>query len=123
MGDVFFSVRMLVITIVVAVFLQIKVGGMTLETRVHAWVQSNSAVDTLRDVSRGAVKMIRVGYKTVVNLIDARIAAGLSRDQTAGSRPWSLDLGGSDAFMKEQGRVTPPAGRGSAPDSGSAAED
>lgn len=102
MGDIFFAIRMLVVTIVIAVLMQIKIGDMTLETHAHSWVQSSSAVESLREIAQGGVRMIRVGYKTVVNLIDAKVGAGFNRDQMAGSRSLSLGLERSAAFEKEQ---------------------
>lgn len=131
MGDVLFAVRMLVITVVIAVFLQIKIGGMTLEARAHSWVQTSSAVETLREVSRGAVKMIRVGYKTAVNLIDANLSSGFNRDQMAGSRSLNFGSAGrSEAYERDQEarrvqqkRVQDEAVHDKAPEAGSGSDE
>jgi hypothetical protein len=63
MGDFFFVVKCLIATLVLLVFMQIRVGYRTIEQHSVRWIQQSSAVEELRLVAEGAVRAAHVGYE------------------------------------------------------------
>ncbi len=53
MGDLFFALRMIIITVVVLFLLQIKVGPLTLEERSMNWVRTSTITSELQTVAHG----------------------------------------------------------------------
>ncbi|MCM2282090.1 MAG: hypothetical protein NDI61_09615 [Bdellovibrionaceae bacterium] len=101
MGDIIFAIRMLVITVVIVVLMQIKLGDATLETHAHQWMRSSAAVEALQDVSKGAVKAMSQGYQALLAMIDRNVGGGFSREQMAGSRSLGLGLERSAGYEKD----------------------
>jgi len=56
MSDVMFVIKCLVVTLVIVVLLQIRVGQRTLEGHTMAWLHHSSVTQHLQDVAEGAVK-------------------------------------------------------------------
>jgi hypothetical protein len=73
--DVFFVIRILGLTVLVSLFLQVQVGQITLEDHFQSWVKSSFVVDSLQDVIDGGVALTRAGYKKA----DSGVRALLSR--------------------------------------------
>lgn len=102
MADLFFVLRIFFATIAIVVLLQIKIDESTLEDRAQNWMRSSSAVDALREVSAGAVKMASQGYQSILSMIDKNMGSAFNREQMAGSRHLGWELGRSQAYTREQ---------------------
>lgn len=63
MGDVFFVLRALLITVVLVFFMQIRIGSSTIEQHSVAWLQNSILVDNLRAVANGTIKVVGEGYR------------------------------------------------------------
>ncbi len=82
MGDIFFVLKGFVITIVIALLLQVKLGQDTLEIRAHRWIHTSSAGQFLTDTAAGGVKAIRQTYQwTNSKLFGAESSRGLGNTQ------------------------------------------
>jgi hypothetical protein len=102
MGDMLFVIRMLVLTVIVVIVMQVKIGDTTIEAQVQSWLSRSPAVETLREVAHSAVKVVSVGYKMAISLIDAKLSASFNREQMAGSRSIDLGLRRSESYEREK---------------------
>ena len=58
MGDLIFILKSFLLTGIVVVLLQVKIGDRTFEERAMIWIQTSSMVRPLHDVASGGVEMI-----------------------------------------------------------------
>ncbi len=72
MSDLFFTAKMMAITVVLVLVMQIKIGDHTLEEKSLAWIHQSSAVENLRTVASGATQAISQGYNAAAKLIEEK---------------------------------------------------
>lgn len=72
MGDIFFVIRVFIVTFVAVIFMQIRIGGATIEKHSLAWIQQSAVIDNLRLVAEGAVKAANKGYLTIRESFDKK---------------------------------------------------
>jgi hypothetical protein len=61
--DLFFAVKMLGVTVLVVLLLQLKVGDQTLDERFQTWVKGSFAVALFQDTVDGFIAAGKDGYK------------------------------------------------------------
>lgn len=59
MLDFIFFIKTLAMTIVLVIFLQIQVGGRTLEDYMHNWIQTSWAAAPLNETAHNAAQIVR----------------------------------------------------------------
>lgn len=101
MGDFLFVLKTLVITIVLVLLMQIKIGTATIEQHSLAWIQNSAITDTLRSVAQGAVKATVQGYRWMSSAFDTNVGKRFSKENEPGSR-LSIKLHRSEAYEREQ---------------------
>lgn len=69
MGDIFFVLKTLAITITIVVLMQIKIGPRTIEQHSLAWIHQSVVVEQLQEVAAGAVKAGRQGVIAVKGML------------------------------------------------------
>lgn len=104
MTDLFFFIRMIVVTVFLVIVLQVKLGAATVEEHLRDWARQSVVMGTLDDVAAGAVAAMGRAYQSAVNMIDAKINSRFDREQIAGARATIFRLGRSDAFKKDEER-------------------
>lgn len=70
MSEIFFVFKALIVTVVIVLILQIKIGPRTVEQRSIAFLHRSVATDALRGVADGAIQAFDDGYtwtKTAFN--------------------------------------------------------
>ena len=75
MEEVMFVIKSLIVTVVVIVCLQIRVGQQTVEAHAMDWIHHSSISQHLQDVAEGAVKVANQGKSAVANLVGSSQAA------------------------------------------------
>lgn len=63
MGEVFFVIKGFVLTILIAMLLQVKIGNDTLEVRAERWLERSAAGEFITSTAAGGVKAIQRGYR------------------------------------------------------------
>jgi|GEM_PF-6745595 len=63
MAEIFFVIKGFLITILLTVLLQVKVGKDTLETRAERWLQTSFFGEFAKDTAAGASKLIKEAYR------------------------------------------------------------
>ncbi len=69
MGEVMFVIKSLIVTVVLIVCLQIRVGQRTVEGHAMSWIHHSSISQHLQDVAEGAVKVANKGKSVITGLI------------------------------------------------------
>ncbi|MES2855375.1 MAG: hypothetical protein V4692_05910 [Bdellovibrionota bacterium] len=94
MGDFLFVVKCSVATCVILVFMQMRIGGRTVEQQTMRWIRNSSAVEELRLVAEGAVKSGQVGYQKASNYFG-------EGSEEVNSGKW-YELKRSDAYYRQK---------------------
>lgn len=63
MGEIFFVLKGFLITILLTVILQVKVGKDTLETRAERWLQTSFFGEFAKDTAAGASKLLQEAHR------------------------------------------------------------
>ncbi len=71
MEDIMFVLKCLVVTAVLVVAMQIRVGHESVESHMMSWLHNSTVSNTLNDVAAGAVKAGKSGKDAVMNLVGA----------------------------------------------------
>lgn len=74
MDEVKFILKTLVLTVVVLLLMQIKIGHMTIETQVLYWIETSPLTSQLQKVSGGAVLAIRTATQEITNFVAKEFA-------------------------------------------------
>jgi hypothetical protein len=69
MEDVMFVIKCMIVTVVLVVAMQIRVGHHTLEGHVMRWVHRSNVSETLQDVADGAIRAAHKGKDALVSAI------------------------------------------------------
>ena len=72
MGDFLFVIRTFIVTVVVLLILQVKVGDFTLEQRSMNWVRSSVVVSHLQEVADGSIVFIERNFKKLKAYVSSR---------------------------------------------------
>jgi hypothetical protein len=99
MPELMFVLKSLVITVVIMIGLQVKIGNTTMEDLVHHWIQTSSLSNYLHSVSSGAVLAIRNTAMTAKEFVGETFGHE-STAQKAGRL--SFDLKRSQKYQEEQ---------------------
>lgn len=102
MTDLLFVIRMVIITVVIVLLMQIKIGPATIEQHSTEWLHSSSAVASLQGVSEGAVKVLTQTYKAVVTSLDTNIGKVFRKDEMPGTRAAAFGFQRSAEFMRNE---------------------
>ena len=101
MGDLFFVIKSLVLTVILVAVMQVRIGGRTLEHQTTAWIQNSSVVDNLRMVAEGAVKVVSEGYDSSSSIAQKQIS-GLVSELSYKSNSFSNGATSTEQASSEQ---------------------
>jgi hypothetical protein len=90
--DFFFVVRMLGLTIIVALVMQVHIGEKSIEEEFHGWLKKSIFVDYVQEAIDGGVAMTRVGYKKADTGIHALLGKLSKRHEGKKERGFNLNL-------------------------------
>lgn len=106
MGEIFLIVKASVLTLVIVMVLQIRIGNNTIEERIHAWAKGSTVVEDLQKVAKGAVVVGKKAfYQATASLEDTKVGDAI-RDvkEIPGERHKALIIERSKGFVEEQKR-------------------
>ena len=74
MRDLFFLFKMMVVTTVIALFMQVHLGEQTAETYFHGWLKSSAFVDWTQTAVDGGLILTKTAYLKAKDTVDPMIA-------------------------------------------------
>lgn len=102
MFDLFFFLKTLIMTLVVVLLLQIRVGDYTLEDHAHLFVKTSSLTYPLQVAADGASRAIRDVMKRVHQSLSSRFWGNKMADEQSASRAPKFDWQRSQRYLEEQ---------------------
>jgi hypothetical protein len=104
MEDVMFVVKCFIVTAVIIVAMQIRVGHQTAESHVMSWLHNSTVSHTLQDVAEGAVKAGKSGKDAVMNLVGSNESADEPAPTEASTGGW-FKIKRSAAYHRQKARA------------------
>ncbi len=107
-GDLFFIIRMIVFTIVVVLFLQIRLGEYTLEERFYTQLQSSQFGQEVTEVAQGGVIAIKSGLirlKEKFTRFWGDKTSSIDKENVPGFRHLKMGLDRSAEYVKKQAKA------------------
>jgi len=98
MSNILFFIKTLVITFLLAAFMQAQVGKTTIEAHIISWISNSSITKPLQQVAEAGAKLIRNSWYEVKNLVESKIKTQEAPDQ----RRLEVKLRRSKEFLREQ---------------------
>lgn len=102
MSELFFVIKMCVVTAIVVVLMQIRVGTETVETQVHAWLQTSTPSLFLREVAEGGLKATHDVWASVTSGVKTKYWEKFQPDKFPGNRQLKMQMERSEVFLEEQ---------------------
>lgn len=104
MGDLFFFLKCLFLTVVLVVLMQIRIGEYTLEDRFLNWAHESAIVTPLQDVAHGGAKVLRNTWRKLTSGISSKFNETLKSENFPGARTLGVGLERSQKVLEEQAR-------------------
>jgi len=102
MSDLFHIAKSIILTLVIVVILQIKVGEFTLEQSVVHWAQQSSIITPVQQVADGGLKVLRELWHNTLGKINSKFFNQIDNSNTPGHRSLGITLQRSKEFFKEE---------------------
>ena len=102
MGEMFFIAKSLVITVVVIVVMQVKVGETTIEQKTLHWIESSPVVLPVQEVALGGVKVVRETWKKIFGNLNNKFWNSVDQQNAPGKRDLKFTLERSEEFLRRQ---------------------
>ena len=102
MGDIFFFIKVLILTCVFTIFMQIKIGETTLEQKAEVYIKESYAGQTLLEVAQGGVAVLADLYRNLSKSISSNVTKDLKQESIPGQRSFGIKLERSKEFLREK---------------------
>ncbi|MCB0389918.1 MAG: hypothetical protein KDD58_01450 [Bdellovibrionales bacterium] len=102
MSELLFIVKSFVLTILIVIFMQVKVGETTIEEKTLMWIESSPIILPLQEVVQGGVKFIREGWQTVFGNLNSKFFSSVNEKNTPGKRDLNLVLERSQNYLRDK---------------------
>lgn len=102
MTELLFAVKMAVISFVIVVLMQIRVGEETLERHAYGWIQTAAPVLFLREIAEGGLMAAHDGWARLTTNIKSKYWEKFDSDKLPGRRHLDMGLERSKVYLNEQ---------------------
>ncbi|MEZ4873476.1 MAG: hypothetical protein R2827_14800 [Bdellovibrionales bacterium] len=101
-GDFLFFLKTLIMTFIVILVLQIKVGELTLEQKAAHWARQSSLVEPIQEVAHGGLLIVRDGWRKLYGLLSGEAQEIFKSEEAPGNRSLGITLERSKEYFKEK---------------------
>ncbi|MBT4760467.1 MAG: hypothetical protein HOO06_02110 [Bdellovibrionaceae bacterium] len=101
-GNSFFIIRTFIITFIVVMVLQIRIGDNTLEERAVVYMQTSQAMKPVHEVVHGGVLAIKGGFKNFMGLFQSKTSEFFDKNNLPGHRTIGFQLRRSQKYISEK---------------------
>tara|TARA_B100000749_G_scaffold280893_1_gene280413 strand:+ start:14237 stop:14719 length:483 start_codon:yes stop_codon:yes gene_type:complete len=101
-GDILFFIKTIVMTLVVVVLLQVKIGEFTLEQRATQWARQSSVAKPIQDVAHGGLLALRDGWRHFYSLFSGEVQKVIGSDEAPGKRNLGITFERSKKYFEEK---------------------
>lgn len=97
-----FVIKMLIVTVIATLILQVRWGNTTLEEATMDWIRNSTYTVYLQDAADGGVIVIQEVMKKVSASFDRKFKDGVDAIQEPGVRAVKAQISRSQKFLQEQ---------------------
>lgn len=90
MGDLFFVIRMFLISLVIMLMFQVRIGTLTVEEHSLSWLRESSFAHEIQETGQGAALFIRDIFQKVGHLLQTSFGDSMRSAEQAGARTIKL---------------------------------
>ena len=102
MSDIFFFIKIIILTSIFTILMQIKIGETTLEQKTEVMIKESYFGQTMVEVAQGAIHALRDVYKSLLDNVDSKVTKELDQKNIPGHRSFGVELKRSKEFLSEQ---------------------
>ena len=102
MGDIFFFIKMIVLSGFFILFLQVRIGQNTVEEHAMLWSASAPVLEPVKEVAKGGVIAIKRSWGVALKQLGGKVSGFFSKDHLPGNRTLGVNLERSERFLKEK---------------------
>lgn len=102
MSDLFFVLKMTIMTFIIVIIMQVKFGASTVEQQTMNWVRTSNVVAPLHEVAQGAMVFLRQGFRQLTGSVSSKAGSLLDSENVPGKRHLRFQMDRSEAFLREQ---------------------
>lgn len=101
MGNIFFTIKIAIITIVLILLMQIQVDNKTIEAHIESYVKTSMLISPIREVAHGGFAFFKSGYHWTSKTVDSFFSKNFRSENSPGRRKLT-EIKRSLGFKKEQ---------------------
>ena len=101
MSELFLIAKAMVLTVVVVIVMQVKVGDYTLEEKAKIYALSSPIAEPIMDIAKGGAKVVTHGWGKLLGLMGSNISSFFNGDGTPGERTFNINLDRSKKYLNE----------------------
>lgn len=102
MSELFFAAKMVFLTFVIVMLMQIQVGTQTLEQKTLGWIRTSSFVEQLQEVADGGIMALRQMFSFITKNMNADFLRSFDKENQAGYRHLKAGIARSKEFIEEK---------------------
>lgn len=101
MSHIGFVLKIFVLTVVIVLLMQIKVGEQTVENHAHSFLKTSSILAPLNEIAQGGAALFRSTYQGAIKTFDSIVTKKFRSDSSPGKRGL-VDVKRSQKYEKDQ---------------------
>lgn len=102
MSDIFFFLKIMFLTMVAVLFMQIRWGGVTVEHHAMRLLTASALVTPIDDTAQAAVVFIRNSWNKMTKTFNTKFSNSLRKENQPGTRLSGFDMARSEVVKKTQ---------------------
>lgn len=102
MSDILFFIKIIILTSVFTLLMQVKIGETTLEQKTEVLIKESYFGQTMVEVAQGAIHGLRDVYKSILDNVDSKVTDELDKKNIPGHRSFGVEIKRSKQYLKEQ---------------------
>ena len=101
MGDLFFVIKMFIYTLILVVFMQVKVGTTTVEEKILYWTHQSELAGNFQNIAQGAIRFMSDQIYWFKGKVQGKVMDKIDGSSRPGSRLKSKVKEIKDNFNKQ----------------------
>lgn len=106
MSEIFFIIKSLVLTILIVIFMQVKVGDTTIEEKTLMWIEGSVIILPLQKIVDGGVKAVSETWKLVFGNLNSQFFNSVKQKNLPGKRDLNLVIERSEEYLRDRAKKT-----------------
>lgn len=102
MNEFIFAGKMLVVTAIIVVLMQVRVSGYSIESHAENWIKTAAPVLVLRDVAEGGLLVVHDTWSALMSNVNSKYAQKFDAEKIPGEREITLGLQRSENYLNEE---------------------